>query len=68
MTITPQRKNEFIFSILLETSRKAAMTACKNLNKYKTFKDIDSPETLVIENRGGTNETFALQNLKKQTF
>lgn len=65
MTITPQRKKDFIFSTPLETSRKAAMTACKNLAKYKSLKDIDNPKTLVIENRGGTNETFALQNLKK---
>lgn len=65
MTITAQRKKDFLFSSPLETSRKAAMTACKNLGKYKTFKDIDNPKTLVIENRGGTNEKFALQKLKK---
>ncbi|WP_150467108.1 transporter substrate-binding domain-containing protein [Francisella sp. SYW-9] len=68
MTITPQRKNSFLFSTPLEASRKAAMTACKNLSKYKSFKDIDNPKTLVIENRGGTNEKFALQNLKKASL
>ena len=40
------------------------MTACKKLNKYKTFSDIDNPKTLVIENRGSTNQLFALQKLK----
>jgi cyclohexadienyl dehydratase len=65
VTITTQRKKDFLFSTPLEASRKAAMTACKNLSKYKNFKDIDNPKTLVIENRGGTNEEFALQKLKK---
>lgn len=41
------------------------MTQCNNLNKYKFFDDIDNPKTLVIENRGGTNEKIALAKLKK---
>ncbi|MED7819192.1 MULTISPECIES: transporter substrate-binding domain-containing protein [unclassified Francisella] len=64
MTITPQRQKDFVFSTPLATSRKAAMTDCKNLSKYKNFEDIDNSKTLVIENRGGTNESFALQILK----
>ncbi|MBK2232886.1 transporter substrate-binding domain-containing protein [Francisella tularensis] len=64
MTITPERQKEFVFSNPLISFNKAAMTACKKLNKYKTFNDIDNPKTLVIENRGGTNQVFALQKLK----
>jgi len=40
------------------------MTQCKNLSKYKSFDDIDNPQTLVIENRGGTNEELALSIIK----
>ncbi|BCD91663.1 hypothetical protein fh0823_18020 [Francisella halioticida] len=64
MTITAQRQKDFVFSTPLATSRKAAMTDCKNLNRYRNFEDIDNSKTLVIENRGGTNEKFALQKLK----
>ncbi|APC90904.1 MULTISPECIES: transporter substrate-binding domain-containing protein [Francisella] len=64
MTITPERQKEFVFSTPLILFNKAAMTACKKLNKYKTFSDIDNPKTLVIENRGGTNQIFAMQKLK----
>ncbi|MDE4965941.1 cyclohexadienyl dehydratase, partial [Francisella tularensis subsp. holarctica] len=39
-------------------------TACKKINMYKTFNDIDNPKTLVIEKIGGTNQVFALQILK----
>ena len=64
MTINPERKKDFIFSTPLISFHKAAMTQCKNLDRYKSFDDIDSPKTLVIENRGGTNEKIALAKLK----
>ena len=64
MTITPERNKNFIFSTPQESFHKAAMTQCKNLNKYKSFEDIDNPKTLVVENRGGTNENIALAKLK----
>lgn len=65
MTINPERKKDFVFSTPLISFHKAAMTQCKNLDKYKSFDDIDNPKTLVIENRGGTNEKIALTKLKK---
>ncbi|MDE5005112.1 cyclohexadienyl dehydratase, partial [Francisella tularensis subsp. holarctica] len=40
------------------------MTDFKKLNKYKNINDIYNPKTLVIENRGVTNQVFALQKLK----
>ncbi|MGQ4002131.1 transporter substrate-binding domain-containing protein [Francisellaceae bacterium CB300] len=49
ITITPERKKNFSFSKPLAPFHKAAMAQCKNLSKYKSFDDIDSPETLVIE-------------------
>lgn len=64
MTITPTRQAKFIFSTPLGSFSKAAMTNCKNLSKFKRFADIDNPNTLIIENRGGTNENFALQKIK----
>ncbi|AJI56749.1 transporter substrate-binding domain-containing protein [Francisella philomiragia] len=64
MTITPTRQTKFIFSTPLGSFSKAAMTNCKNLSKFKSFADIDNPNTLIIENRGGTNENFALQKIK----
>jgi len=64
MTITPERKKDFIFSAQQSSFHKAAMTQCKSLSKYKSFEDIDNPQILVIENRGGTNESIALEKLK----
>ncbi|MFT5950279.1 MAG: cyclohexadienyl dehydratase [Francisella sp.] len=64
MSINPKRQKEFLFSAHLVAFNKATMTQCKSLSKYKSFNDIDSPETLVIENRGGTNESIALAKLK----
>ena len=64
ITITSERKKHFVFSKPQDSFHKAAMTQCKNLNKYKSFNDIDTPKTLIIENRGGTNESIALAKLK----
>lgn len=64
MIITPTRQAKFIFSTPLGSFSKATMTNCKNLSKFKSFADIDNPNTLIIENRGGTNENFALQKIK----
>jgi cyclohexadienyl dehydratase len=40
------------------------MFRCEDLDKYKNFFDIDDKKNLVIENRGGTNEKFALEKLE----
>lgn len=63
MSINSTRKKEFLFSTPLISFNKAGMTQCKNLSKYKSFDDIDNPQSLVIENRGGTNEGIALAKL-----
>jgi cyclohexadienyl dehydratase len=65
MTITPARKESFLFSTAQESFHKAAMTQCSKLKRFKTFANIDSPSTLVVENRGGTNEKIALEKLKQ---
>ena len=44
MTITPERQKEFVFSSPLISFSKAAMTACKKLNKY--ISDIDNKHWL----------------------
>ncbi len=33
-------------------------------NKYKTLQEIDKPSVIIIENRGGTNMTFAENHTK----
>lgn len=63
-SINIERKKDFLFSTPLIAFQKAAMTQCKNSNKYKSFADIDNPQTLIIENRGGTNEELALKIIK----
>ncbi|XSZ47842.1 transporter substrate-binding domain-containing protein [Francisella noatunensis] len=68
VTITPTRQAKFILSTPLGSFSKAAMTNCKNLSKFKRFADIDNPNTLIIENRGGTNENFALQKIKMLNY
>lgn len=64
-SINSERKKIFLFSTPLIAFHKAIMTQCKNLDIYKSFEDIDNPQILIIENRGGTNEQFALKIIKK---
>ncbi|AJC48661.1 transporter substrate-binding domain-containing protein [Allofrancisella guangzhouensis] len=64
VTITLERQKLFVFSNPLASFNKSAMSLCENVDKYKNYQDIDSPNTLIIENRGGTNEKFALQKVR----
>jgi cyclohexadienyl dehydratase len=64
VTINSVRSKSFTFSRPLMSSYKAAMTNCDNISKYNKYSDIDSEKNLVIENRGGTNESFAISKFK----
>ena len=63
ITINKNRLKSFLFSIPLISFSKAAMTQCKNINKYKSWSDIDNSNNFIVENHGGTNEKFALSKI-----
>lgn len=59
ITKNPQRKQLFLFSSPIIQSKKAALILCTNLTKYNNIDIINNKSTRVVENKGGTNETFA---------
>lgn len=65
ISITLDRQKKAYFSTPLLLNGKAPITLCENKSKYRYLKDINSPETKVIVNPGGTNEKFAKSNLYK---
>lgn len=65
---TPARSAQFGFSEAIESSAKVAMIRCSEQQHFTKFADIDNESITVIENRGGTNELFALQHLTRATI
>lgn len=59
-----KRAELFNTSLAIESSAKVAMIRCTDLAKFHSFKDIDQESITVIENRGGTNQEFALAHIK----
>ncbi|UTW43708.1 transporter substrate-binding domain-containing protein [bacterium SCSIO 12844] len=68
ISLTPAREKQFLTSQALETSGKMALIRCKDKKKYSNLSSIDQFFVKVVENRGGTNEAFALKNLHKATI
>lgn len=65
---TPARAAQFNLSNPIESSAKVAMIRCSDQLRFNSFASIDNESVTVIENRGGTNELFALQHLTKATI
>ena len=61
---TPERAKEFLLSTTIRTTGKVALVRCGDVSRFGSLTDIDQPATTVVENRGGTNEAFALSNIK----
>lgn len=68
ISVTPERSKDFLLSNPIETSGKMALIRCTDKKKYTNLKSIDQVSVKVVENRGGTNEKFALNNLHQATL
>lgn len=62
---TPEREKEALVSDPVGTTGKVALVRCGDAAKYGSLETIDRPDTRVVENRGGTNQRFALTELGK---
>ena len=60
----PERKQLFYLSDAIESSAKVPLIRCSDSNRFTSFASIDSESIVVVENRGGTNQDFALQHIK----
>ena len=65
ITKTALRAKDFYFSDGILKDMKAPIFSKKNAPYFDSFSSIDQPEVTIIENQGGTNETFALSHIKK---
>lgn len=64
ISANPERSKLFYLSIPIESSAKVPMIRCSDKAKYSQFSLIDSESVIISENRGGTNQDFALKNIK----
>ncbi len=62
------RKQLFYLSDAIESSAKAPIIRCNDSARFTHFADIDQESVVVVENRGGTNQDFALQHIKHATL
>lgn len=68
ISANPERSKLFYLSNAIESSAKAAMIRCTDKQRFTNFAAIDSESVIVSENRGGTNQDFALKNIKHATI
>lgn len=61
---SPERIRLFYLSIPIQALTKVPLIRCNKSKYFTTFANIDSESIVVVENRGGTNENFALQHIK----
>jgi cyclohexadienyl dehydratase len=62
---TPEREVEALPSDPVGTTGKVALVRCGDEAKYGSLQAIDKAGTRVVENRGGTNQSFALTEIDK---
>ena len=65
ITITEKRQKEALMTIGYLNAGKTFLMRKEDINKYKTIEDVNNPNVKVMINPGGTNEQFALTNLKE---
>jgi cyclohexadienyl dehydratase len=61
---TAERAKLGLVSIPIATTGKVALVRCGEEERYGSLAEIDQVGTRVIENRGGTNQPFALAEIK----
>jgi cyclohexadienyl dehydratase len=64
ISVTTERKKQFIFSSPVLTDKKVALVRCSDRNRLSSFSKINQKNTILIENIGGTNEMCAKQYFK----
>lgn len=64
----PQRMQLFYLSDAIASASKVPLVKCKDLKRFNNFAAIDKKNVRVVENRGGTNQDFALQHIKRATI
>ncbi len=64
ISATSKRAKDFLFSAPIRIFGKVALVRCGEEHLYSTLSAIDNPQVRVVENRGGTNEEFALAHIK----
>ena len=64
----PERSKLFYLSDAIESSAKVGLIRCSDSNRFNNFAAIDTTNVTVIENRGGTNQDFAIKNIKHATI
>lgn len=64
ISANPERSKLFYLSDSIESSAKVPMIRCRDLDKYTSLATIDNESVIISENRGGTNQDFALKNIK----
>jgi len=62
------RQKEVFFTIPYLETGKAPITLKENVDKFQTLEQIDQEGVRVIVNPGGTNESFARENLENATI
>jgi len=68
ISVNPERSKLFYLSLPIESSTKAAMIRCADMNRFTSLPEIDNESIVIIENRGGTNQDFALKNIISATI
>ena len=63
ITASPERKERALLSAGYKKNGKTIICRRENARRFAGLSDIDKPEVTVAENRGGTNEAFAAQQL-----
>ncbi|WP_136659791.1 transporter substrate-binding domain-containing protein [Nitratireductor sp. XY-223] len=65
---TDARLKVALASAPVEHSGKVPLVRCGDEQRFATLADIDKAGVTVVENRGGTNEKFALANIRNATL
>lgn len=68
ITKTDRRASEALVSRPLATTGKVALVRSEDQARYGSLEAIDTPGTTVVEDRGGTNEQFALAHIRQATL
>ncbi|MEM7442864.1 MAG: transporter substrate-binding domain-containing protein [Pseudomonadota bacterium] len=65
---TQQRADQALTSVTIETFGKVAVVRCGEEDRFGSLEAIDQPGIRIVENRGGTNEQFALSQIRHATL
>jgi cyclohexadienyl dehydratase len=63
ISASPERSIHFYPSSAVDETHKVAMIKCSDINRFSSFASIDNEKVTIVENRGGTNQDFAIKNI-----